>query len=151
MRPSLSFTLLLSSLFSIFLSSASAGRIIKSDSLDPCQDDSKFTASLFDIRFTPDNGSLSVDLVAVSSIKGKFTVSFEIFAYGHKVISESINPCDKAMKDLDLGGLCDLTTGPFEMHGNFLDAAPDLAENIPGVYIPFLHFYLPIAKGSPVP
>ena len=109
---------------------AAAEQMLTSSSLNTCQDNSGFTASLFDVVYTPGNATASVDIVAVSSIQGNVVFDISITAYGYQIISQTVNPCD-----IGLAGLCpmyalcplgwyyyslsnndmtDLSTGPLE-------------------------------------
>jgi len=90
--------LLLSSLATTALASVP---LLKSTSLNTCQDNSGFTASLFNVVFTPNNGTASVDIVAVSSIEGSVVFDVLISAYGYQIIRKTVDPCNT-----DLSGLC---------------------------------------------
>ncbi|WEW57628.1 Putative flavin carrier protein 3 [Emydomyces testavorans] len=123
------------SLFSVFVAFlpfspvASAIKLIESKSLIPCQDNSNFTATLFNVLFTPHNNSLAVDLVGVSSISGNVTAQLELIAYGFTAIKETLNPCK-----LNLGGLCPMTKGPINIKTNFVNnLSPDIVNKVPGV------------------
>jgi hypothetical protein len=89
--------LLLSSLATTALASVP---LLKSTSLNTCQDNSGFTASLFNVVFTPNNGTASVDIVAVSSIEGSVVFDVLISAYGYQIIRKTVDPCNT-----DLSGL----------------------------------------------
>lgn len=81
---------------------AAAGeQMLTSSSLNTCQDNSGFTASLFDVTYTPGNATASVDIVAVSSIQGNVVFDISITAYGYQIISQTVNPCN-----IGLAGLC---------------------------------------------
>jgi len=116
MRRSLAmapFSLLLASLSAI-LPLVSAIRMFESNSLNPCMDNSSFSATLFDVVFTPDNGSLSVNINGVSQISGNVTLEFDLVAYGLSVYKKTINPCD----DTTLKGLCPMSTGDIDFPSN---------------------------------
>src|SRR5271163_4138417 len=85
---------------------ASAIRLIESKSLNPCQDNSNFTASLFNVVFTPANRSLAFDVVGVSSIQGNVTALLQVIAYGFTALNQTLDPCTDG-----LGGLCPMSTG----------------------------------------
>jgi hypothetical protein len=133
MKPSiLSPFVFLTTLLSLF-SSASAIRLIESKSLNTCQDNSSFTASLFNVVFTPNNNTLTFDIVGVSSIQGNVTFGIEVSAYGYTFIREKINPCTEK----DLQGLCPMSTGQLDIQSNFVFSAdtvsqiPSIAYNVP--------------------
>ncbi|KAL2009916.1 hypothetical protein VTN00DRAFT_5723 [Thermoascus crustaceus] len=111
---------------------ASAVRLIESKSLNPCQDNSNLTATLFNVVFTPDNRSLALDIVGVSSINGKVTAQLEVIAYGYTAIKQTLNPCD-----MNLEGLCPMNTGQLNIKFNVpvpeevISAVPGIAYTVP--------------------
>ena len=92
----------------------SATKIIQSFSLNPCQENDGFTASLFDISFFPDNGTLNYNVNGISTINGNIIANVQVFAYGYLAYNATINPC---MVDV-LSGLCPMTPGPIPIHSN---------------------------------
>jgi hypothetical protein len=118
------------SLLSILLSLTpfiSAIRLLESKSLNPCQDASNFTASLFNVVFTPDNGSIAFDIVGVSSIEGNVSVQVEAIAYGYTAVNETINPCTAG-----LGGFCPMSTGQINIQSNLV-VGQSVVSKIPGI------------------
>ena len=116
-------------LLSLSVSLVSGERIIESRSLKPCMTDSKFTASLFQVFFTPDNRTLHFDINGVSSIKNQnVTAILEVYAYGYKAIQTEINPCDQ-----DLRGMCPMTEGVIDLNSNIPDISQEVIDQIPGV------------------
>jgi hypothetical protein len=111
-----------------FVPSTSALRLIKSNSLNPCQDNSSFTASLFNVIFTPDNNTLSFNVVGVSSIQGNVSIDLTVSAYGYKVLSQTLDPCK-----MNLQGLCPMSTGQIDLDSN-LAISPDVVRQIPSRY-----------------
>jgi len=61
------------------------------------QDNSTFTASLFNIVFTPENNSLALNVVGDSSTEGNVTLYVKAAAYGYQFLSESLNPCEQGL------------------------------------------------------
>ncbi|EEH36557.1 DUF907 domain-containing protein [Paracoccidioides lutzii Pb01] len=114
-----------------FTSLVSAVRLIESRSLNPCQDNSNFTASLFKVVLTPENNTLYVEIVGVSSISGFITADVELFAYGYSALKQSINPCN--LKGLDLKGLCPMQTGSIDNKFNVQNLSPDFLNKVPTV------------------
>ncbi|PPJ60860.1 hypothetical protein CBER1_07211 [Cercospora berteroae] len=102
-------------------------RMLTSTSLNPCQADSKFSATLFDVIFTPHNRSLAFDVVGVSSITGNVTIELVVLAYGLQVYKTTINPCDS-----DLQGLCPMNAGQITLNSNAEIPAESLAQ-VPGI------------------
>lgn len=105
----------------------SAENLIESKSLNPCLDNSSFTATLFDVVYTPENNSLAFDIVGVSSISGYITAEIELIAYGYKAVQQTFNPCTA-----DLEGLCPMNTGQINIQSN-LAVSSDIEKRIPGI------------------
>ncbi|KAK3325442.1 hypothetical protein B0H66DRAFT_124215 [Apodospora peruviana] len=110
---------------------AFAEEILQSSSLNTCQENSGFTASLFNVVFTPANNSASVDVVAVSSIQGSVVFDFTILAYGYQIIRKTIDPCTSG-----LAGLCPMTAGKIPLKFN-LPVSADAIGQIPGIAFTF--------------
>ncbi|ERF68857.1 hypothetical protein EPUS_04509 [Endocarpon pusillum Z07020] len=106
---------------------ASAIRLIESRSLNPCQDNSNFTATLFNVVFTPDNRTLAFDVVGLSSIEGYVTAELQVIAYGFTAVSQTLDPCT-----MDLGGLCPMSTGQINIESNII-IGEDVINQIPGI------------------
>ncbi|KAH0542346.1 hypothetical protein FGG08_003283 [Glutinoglossum americanum] len=125
-------SLLLAILLSI-LPFSSAIRLIESKSLSPCQDNSNFTASLFNVVFTPDNRTLGFDVVGISSIAGNITAELRVIAYGFTALKQVLDPCRMA----DLKGFCPMNTGQIDLNSNIqvseevIKSIPALAYNVP--------------------
>ncbi|AEO64781.1 uncharacterized protein THITE_2111124 [Thermothielavioides terrestris NRRL 8126] len=120
----------LSSLATIVLP-ASAEDVLRSSSLAACQENSGFTASLFDVVFTPNNLSASVNMVATSSIEGYVIFDISILAYGYQIIRTTLNPCTS-----NLAGLCPMTSGKLSNPFN-LPVTEDAIRQIPGIAYTF--------------
>ena len=106
---------------------ASAERLIESKSLDPCQANSSFTATLFNVAFTPDNNSLAFDVVGVSSISGYVTAEIDVIAYGYTALKQTIDPCTS-----NLEGMCPMNTGQINIESN-INIPDDVISKIPGI------------------
>jgi hypothetical protein len=111
-----------------FLSGASAIRLIESKSLNSCQSNSSFTASLFDVIFTPDNRTFTFDIVGVSSIQGNVSFGIEVTAYGLSVVRKTFDPCTIE----DMTGLCPMATGQIDIKSN-IQLEQDIINQIPGI------------------
>jgi len=134
MRSSLSLSpLVLLTSFLSLLSGTSAIRLIESKSLNACQDNSSFTASLFNVVFTPDNLTLTFDVVGVSSIQGNVTFGIDVTAYGLSIFKETLNPCTQK----SLNGMCPMSTGQIDIQSNIVleqstvDSIPGIAYGVP--------------------
>ena len=121
------FGLLLAILASLS-SLASATRVIESDSLNSCQDNSSFTATLFNVVFTPDNNSLAFDVVGVSSISGYVTAEIQFFAYGYLAVKQQFDPCQEK-----LTGMCPMNTGQINLPLSNLAVSPDAVKRVPAI------------------
>lgn len=79
--------------FTSLFASADAESILYTTSLSTCQADSGFSASLFDVVYTPNNNSLAVDMTASSTVQGYVLFDFTITAYGFEIMRKTIDPC----------------------------------------------------------
>lgn len=102
-------------------------RLIESKSLNPCQDNSNFTATLFNVVFTPDNRTLAFDVVGLSSIEGNVTAELQVIAYGFTAVKQTLDPCT-----MDLGGLCPMSTGQINIQSN-IEISRDVINQIPSI------------------
>ncbi len=109
---------------------AAAENQLLSTSLNPCQANSSFSATLFDVVFTPNNGSFAWDINGVSTINGNVTIGLTVLAYGLNIYSQEINPCDQ----VQLHGMCPMHQGPLNMNSNAQIPGNALA-NIPGEFV----------------
>lgn len=83
---------------------ASGDRLLYSNSLNSCQQNSGLVADAFDVVFTPNNGSAAIQLDAISTINTHVNFTIVVVAYGLEIIRKVIDPCA-----LSLGGLCPMT------------------------------------------
>jgi len=107
---------------------ASAGRVIESNSLNTCMDNSLFTADLFDFSLTPDNSSASVEINGFSSISGNVVAIVSVIAYGFTAINETVDPCS-----MDLSGFCPMTKGALSLPQSTIPLSSDVLKQIPGI------------------
>ena len=105
--------------------------ILQSNSLNACQENSGFTASLFKVVFTPNNNTANVDIVAVSSVQGSVLFDVMISAYGFQIIRKTVDPCDAG-----LAGLCPMTAGKIPLNFN-LNVGSDAIGQIPSIAYTF--------------
>ena len=101
--------------------------MIESNSLNPCQDNSLFTATLFNVVFTPDNNSLAFDIVGVSSISGYVTAEIQVIAYGYTAVQQTLDPCTS-----NLEGMCPMNTGQINIQSN-INIPNSVIKDIPGI------------------
>ncbi|KAI1308341.1 hypothetical protein F5Y03DRAFT_97531 [Xylaria venustula] len=127
--PSIRPALLLAALAAVGVEAAEP--MLSSTSLNSCQANSQFTASLFNVVYTPNNNSASIDVVATSSVEGFVDFNISVVAYGYQIIKQTISPCD-----LGLAGLCPMTAGKIPLKFNF-DVDPSAKSQIPGIAYTF--------------
>lgn len=131
--PSLNPLLLISTL-AIAVLPASAEHVLRSSSLAACQENSGFTASLFDVVFTPDNATASINMIATSSIEGHVLFDIVVLAYGLQIIRTTVDPCK-----IGLGGMCPMTSG--KMNNPFIIGGGQIPQSaisqIPGIAYTF--------------
>lgn len=89
---------------------------------------SSFSASLFDVAFTPGNRSIVFDVVGVSSITGNVLIDLAVSAYGLHVYETTIDPC----KSSDFKGLCPMNEGPITLNSNYNDIPASTLSQVPG-------------------
>lgn len=118
---------LLPCLSALLPAAAAAEPMLVSNSLNTCQEDSSFTASLFKVVFTPNNNSATVDIVATSSVEGSVVFDVSLSAYGFEFIRKTVNPCE-----VGLAGLCPMTAGKIPLDFN-LPVPPEAIKQIPGI------------------
>ncbi|TVY41054.1 Flavin carrier protein 2 [Lachnellula cervina] len=114
--------------FLSLLSGASAIRLLETKSLNTCQDNSSFTASLFNVVFTADNATITYDIVGVSSVQGNVSFGIEVSAYGYVFIKQTIDPCNTK----GMSGMCPMATGQLDINSN-LQFDQSTISQIPGI------------------
>lgn len=93
-------------------------------------DNSKFSATLFDVSLTPDNGTLSFTINGVSTITGYVILQLNVFAYGLQIYNTPINPCiDKA-----LIGMCPMQEGQITLPVSNAPLPQSALDNVPGEF-----------------
>jgi hypothetical protein len=104
----------------------SAERIIESRSLNPCMENSGFSATLFNVALTPNNRSLGFTIEGISNIAGKIQAELEVLVYGFSAITQKLDPC--GTKGLE--GMCPMNAGPLTLTSNF-DISPEILNQLP--------------------
>ena len=119
---------LLASMAAFMAPAVSAEKMLMSTSLSTCLAESSFSASLFNVVYTPNNDSISVNMLARSTISGK--VKFKVLAsvYGYPLLdNEEFDPCDFEGGE----GLCPMNVGDITSGFNLqVDGA---SKRIPGI------------------
>ena len=88
--------------------------LLESNSLSSCMSDSKFSASLFQVIFTPNNATLYININGDSGISGNVFIEVQVIGYGLTVYRDNIDPCHNDQ----LKGLCPMTVAPIQLAFN---------------------------------
>jgi hypothetical protein len=126
MRLSLSQSLL--GLAAVAAPLAAAERFIESKSLNPCMDNSAFSATLFNVALTPNNRSLAYNIEGISNIAGRIEADLELLVYGFPAMTQKLDPCGNK----DLEGMCPMNAGQLTINSN-LDISDEVMAQIPGM------------------
>ncbi|KAF5651360.1 calcium spray [Fusarium sp. NRRL 52700] len=102
-------------------------KILYSNSLNSCQKDNGFKATLFNVALTPNNGSAFVKAVATSSIQGKVIFDIRLSAYGYQFLQQTVDPCT-----INLAGLCPMVSGKIPFKFN-LPVGKENLKQVPGI------------------
>lgn len=113
---------------SLFAPMITAEPMLVSNSLNPCSEGSGFSASLFQVVFTPNNASASIDMVATITVEGMVVFDISISAYGYEFMRRTINPCET-----DLVGLCPMKRGKLAIPPFNLQLDPASLSQVPGI------------------
>jgi hypothetical protein len=106
--------------------SVAGERVISSSSLNPCQSNSSFSATLFNVAFTPNNRSLGFNIEGVSNIAGNVNAELELLVYGYSALKQNLNPCENK----ELEGMCPMNAGNLKIKSN-IDISADVLSHIP--------------------
>ncbi|RHZ64915.1 transient receptor potential ion channel family protein [Aspergillus thermomutatus] len=107
----------------------SATRLIESNALNICQDSSNFTATYFNVVFTPDNRTLVFSFDGVASISGKVTADVILYVYGYATPKRTLDPC----KSDETKGFCPMNAGPIDVPTASIQVGEDVIKQIPGI------------------
>ncbi|OAA50708.1 hypothetical protein ISF_09326 [Cordyceps fumosorosea ARSEF 2679] len=127
MRSLFKAPLLLLAAAATLLSPVQAENKLQSLALSTCQDNSGFSASLFQVTFTPNNNTAFVKIVATSTIHGYVKFDLTVTAYGYQIIHQTVDPCTTTLQ-----GLCPMTAGKIPLDFN-LNLGEGAASKIPGI------------------
>ena len=115
-------------LWTLLIFTTSAERIIESRSLISCMDNSKFTASLFQVSFNPDTRIIDFDINGISEINSNVTATLQVYAYGYKVMDQILDPCKSGMR-----GMCPMSEGVIDLESSIDNISQEVIDNIPGM------------------
>lgn len=117
--------------FALLSPFASATSVIESESLATCQDHSGIAAQFFNVVFTPNNNTIFINIAGDSTINSYVSATIDVTAYGYSFYSKvGLDPCSK---DINIEGLCPMTTGPLDIRYN-LRVDPDTVKQIPSMF-----------------
>ncbi|RFU74198.1 hypothetical protein TARUN_8053 [Trichoderma arundinaceum] len=126
-------SLLLAAMATLLSPATAAERMLTSTSLNTCQDNSGLQASFFNVVYTPNNNSATINLAATSSVQGYVMFDIEASAYGYTFLKTQLDPCK-----IKLAGMCPMTAAakfniPFNIPVSASAASqiPSIAYTIP--------------------
>ncbi|KAE8353270.1 hypothetical protein BDV28DRAFT_165048 [Aspergillus coremiiformis] len=105
-----------------------ADRYIESRALNLCSNSLEFTATYFNVRFTPKNRTIALSFNGRSSISGKVIAELVITVYGYTAMRKVLNPCD-----MDLEGLCPVRAGEIPVMNTNIKIPDTVISQIPGI------------------
>ena len=109
------------------LQAALAQSVLKTSSLLTCMDNSKFTASFFDVRYFPHNTSVYFQVNAISSLDTNVTAQITLIAYGLNILSRNVSLCN-----LNYPEICPLTSGHLDLTSLY-NVSRSITDQIPGI------------------
>jgi hypothetical protein len=127
MRSFLRAPLAVLAMLGLAASPVAAEKMLLSNSLNICQQNSSFQASLFNVVYTPANNSASVTVEATSTVAGQVKFDIEASAYGYTFLRTTLDPCE-----LKIQGLCPMVSDKLSFGFN-VPVGSDAAANIPGI------------------
>ncbi|KAE8406140.1 hypothetical protein BDV37DRAFT_292375 [Aspergillus pseudonomiae] len=105
-----------------------AEEYIESRALNLCSNSLEFTATYFNVRFTPRNRTIALSFNGRSSISGKVVAELIITVYGYTAMTKVLNPCD-----MDLEGLCPVRAGELPVMNTNIKVPDSVISQIPGI------------------
>lgn len=138
--------------FLCFVASVTAEYALYTTSLSTCVANSGFSASLFDVVYTPNNNSLAVDMTASSTVQGYVLFDFSITAYGYEIMRKTIDPCTAGD---GFKGFCPMSPGNLNNPFNVV-VDPDAKSAIPSIAYTFpdidakVKVFINYTNGEPV-
>jgi len=125
--------------FLSFLSLVSADQFLETNSLLSCQNNNGFSASLFHVRYHPNNSTLDFNIVGTSTIAANITAEISVTAYGYDITTINFDPCANSASIIS--GLCPLASGPLTINSNV-----EIPKSVVGV-VPGIAYTIPDLDG----
>lgn len=116
------------------LLSAVSARSLTAQSLVTCMENSLLSASFFEVVFDPDTRALHYTLDLNSEVNGYIFVDVDVYAYGFKIITKSIDACSLSWKQF-----CPLFPGDVEIDSveyiseEYVKMIPGIAYQVPDI------------------
>ncbi|KAH3686060.1 hypothetical protein WICPIJ_002979 [Wickerhamomyces pijperi] len=111
-----------------------AKRNLKASSMVTCMENSQISSTYFDVIFDPDSKSLHYTLNLNSQLSGYVIAHADVYAYGFKIISETIDVCSLGWKQL-----CPIYPGQMEIDSiqyisdEYVSKIPGIAYTVPDI------------------
>ncbi|KAH3680334.1 hypothetical protein WICMUC_000401 [Wickerhamomyces mucosus] len=120
----------------IFLSllTLTNARSLSASSLVTCMEDSQLVSTYFDVVFNPDDGSLHYTLDFTSEIDSYIIAEIDVYAYGFKIISRTLDLCSLNWKQF-----CPLYPGDVDVDSveyissKYTDLIPGISYTVPDI------------------
>ena len=111
-------------------STVAAVKFIRLSSLLTCMDDSQFTATNFAVKFFPENGTVNIDISALSTIPDDTYVVANVLliAYGLNVLKQEFNFCS-----LNYPLICPFQPGKLDIKLDDFEVPELVTKQIPGI------------------
>lgn len=116
------------------LSQVAAKRSLIATSLVTCMENSQLSASSFNITFNPDDRSLHYNLDMVTQIDGYVYAEIEVYAYGFKIITKTLDLCSLNWKQF-----CPIHPGNVQIDSieyvssSYVNEIPGIAYQVPDI------------------
>jgi predicted HicB family RNase H-like nuclease len=91
-------------------------------------DDSLFSATLFNITYTPDDNTLRIKINGISSLSGNVTAKISLIAYGYEALAKDLNPCEMT----GFEGMCPMSSGLITLNSH-IEVGSSVANAIPSM------------------
>jgi hypothetical protein len=121
--------------FLTLVSSVYSTRLIESNSLSQCMDNSAITSSSFHAVFFPGNGTISFSIDGNSQVSSNVTLEVNVVGYGFSVFTWFLDPCHYP----GLKGICPMQAASLpDLHSNYQIPRSEV-KKIPSILTNFKH------------
>ena len=111
-----------------------AKRSLIASSLVTCKENSAISANSFNVVFNPDDSSIHYALDLVTELSGVLHAEIDVYAYGFKIITESVDFCNLNWKQF-----CPIYPGDVQINSieyiskDYVDRIPGIAYQVPDI------------------